>query len=78
VLSYTLSNVSLTGGTWTALRNDAHSLFSALWAPDGSGVVVLEGGYPTKTQALWLASDGSPAVELYTGTGLYAVRWGAP
>jgi hypothetical protein len=78
VLSYTLSNVSLTGGTWTALRNDTYSLFSALWAPDGSGVVGLEGGYPTKTQALWLASDGSPAVELYTGTDLYAVRWGAP
>ncbi len=74
-LSYTLSSVPLTGGTWTALRNDTHSLFSALWAPDGSGVVVFGGDDPTKTQALWLASDGSPAVELYTGTDLYAARW---
>jgi dipeptidyl aminopeptidase/acylaminoacyl peptidase len=77
-LSYTLSSVPLTGGTWTALRNDTHSLFSALWAPDGSGVVVFGGDDPTRTQALWLASDGSPAVELYTGTDLYAARWGAP
>lgn len=76
VLSYTLSSIPLTGGTWTALRNDTYSLFSALWAPDGSGVVVLVGDGSRK--ALWLASDGSPAVELYTGTDLYAVRWGAP
>ncbi len=78
VLSYALSSVPLTGGTWTALRNDTHSLFSALWAPDGSGVVVMGGDDPINTKVLWLTGDGSPAVELYTGTDLYAVRWGAP
>lgn len=80
VLSYTLSSVLLTGGTWTALalRNDTHSLFSALWAPDGSGVVVLGGDDLIDTKVLWLAGDGSPAVELFTGTDLYSVRWGVP
>lgn len=78
VLSYTVSSVSLTGGTWTSLRKDAYSLFDVLWAPDGSGVVVLAGDDPVGKKALWLASDGSPAVELYAGTDLYAVRWGKP
>ncbi|GIW02985.1 hypothetical protein [Roseiflexus sp.] len=75
-LSYTMSSVPLTGGAFAALRSDAHQLYQALWAPDGSGAVIFESSDPSAVRLLWLPTDGSPGVELYKGTDLYSVRWG--
>jgi hypothetical protein len=77
-LSYTMSSVPLTGGTFAALRSDAHELYNALWAPDGSGAVIFESSDPSAVRLLWLPTDGSPAVELYRGTDLPTVHWGKP
>lgn len=75
-LSYTMSSVSLTGGTFAALRSDAHELYNALWAPDGSGAVIFESNDPSAVRLIWLPTDGSPGIELLKGTDLYTVRWG--
>jgi hypothetical protein len=72
----------------TPLRSDAWLLGEALWAPDGSGVVILnlettapttgaqaaEGITPTLGQLLYLKSDNSPALPL-PGAGRM-LHWG--
>lgn len=78
VLSYTMGSVALTSGTFTPLRSEAYELQNTLWAPDGSGAVIVEGSDPSGVRLLWLPTDGSPGVELYKGTDLYTVRWGKP
>lgn len=77
-LSYTMSSVPLTGGTFAALRSDAYEMYQGLWAPDGSGAVIFESSDPSAVRLLWLPTDGSPGVELDKGTDLYSVRWGKP
>lgn len=78
VLSYALGGVALTGGTIAPLRRDAHELYTARWAPDGSGAVIFESSDPSNIRLLWLRSDGSPAVTILEEAERYAARWGKP
>jgi Tol biopolymer transport system component len=62
----------------TALCTDEYSIQTALWAGDGSGVLIVTASasdeIPADTLA-WLAVDGSPAIRLPV-TGSRTLRWG--
>lgn len=77
-LSFTPVSLALTGGTIAPLRRDAHELYTARWAPDGSGAVIFESSDPSNIRLLWLRSDGSPAITILEGAERFAARWGKP
>lgn len=64
----------------TALRSDDWLVAEALWAPDGSGAVILDqssaaqGSFPVMGKLVYLRSDDSPAIPLPATGGM--LRWG--
>jgi hypothetical protein len=67
----------VTGGS-TLLREGSWSMETALWAADGSGVLVVTSSVSDKAEAgtlVWLPADGSPAIALPV-TGARTLRWG--
>jgi Tol biopolymer transport system component len=64
-----------------ALRADSHVVGEALWAPDGSGAVIMDMTnadpyrYPQIGPLVWLPSNGIESVQLGTVEG-HVLRWG--
>jgi hypothetical protein len=60
------------------MRDDLYNMGDVLWAPDGSGAIIVDLGgepsYPATGVLRWLPADGQPAL-LLPAEG-YALRWG--
>ena len=76
---YQLSRLRPDGYGRTALRADSYPIAGALWAKDGSGVLIATEGASDKVPAgtlIWLPIDGSAAWQLPV-SGASCLRWGA-
>lgn len=64
------------GGEVVPVREDLQIMQAAVWAPDGSGVILVEAGEGETGRLIWVPVDGSPTVPLPV-VSTRRVRWGA-
>lgn len=77
--AYQLYKMNSDGNGTTALRSDKYALSEALWAVDGSGVLIVTAAASGEIPAgrmLWLPADSSPAVDLAVDS-VKNICWGA-
>ncbi len=68
--TFTLFRINADGYGVTALRNDAYTVQTALWALNGQGVLVMDG------KQLWWVPAGSGTATRLAATEIQSLRWG--
>ena len=76
--AFNLISLGLDGYDRSALHSDSYPIDAALWAPDGSGVIIslaqAAGDYPAGS-VLWLGTDNQPALPIPL-LEVSNLRWG--
>jgi dipeptidyl aminopeptidase/acylaminoacyl peptidase len=78
--TFNLISTRLDGYNRNKLRNDGYLLESALWSPNGDGVLIVlaqDAGEHTNGSMLWLDINDLPA-QVIPVTGASNLRWGLP